>query len=133
MFFDKAYFDENGNPSEVDVICNKCGKILEIEDINIFQKIYNDYCIVKESEKIICSSCSNIGMGTIKYKQNYNLEASITNKGNSNLNIPKCITCGSTNVQKISSGKKVLGGIAFGLFSSDVRNTMCCNNCGCKW
>lgn len=46
---------------------------------------------------------------------------------------PTCPTCQSTNVQKISVGSKAVGGFFFGLFSSDVRNTMKCNNCGYKW
>jgi hypothetical protein len=49
------------------------------------------------------------------------------------LNKPKCPTCGSLKVEKISTGKKVFGGAMFGLFSSDVRNTMHCKNCGYKW
>lgn len=49
------------------------------------------------------------------------------------LNKPKCPTCGSLNVEKISTGKKVFGVAMFGLFSSDVRNTMHCKNCGYKW
>lgn len=48
-------------------------------------------------------------------------------------NIPKCPTCGSTNIEKISLTKKAFGGAMFGLFSSDVRNTMKCKNCGTKW
>lgn len=48
-------------------------------------------------------------------------------------NIPKCPTCGSTNVEKISLTKKAFGGAMFGLFSSDIRNTMHCKHCGCKW
>lgn len=48
-------------------------------------------------------------------------------------NTPKCPTCGSLQVEKISTGKKVVGGALFGLFSSDVRNTMYCKSCGCKW
>lgn len=47
--------------------------------------------------------------------------------------VRKCPTCGSTKVEKISLGEKVLGGAVFGLFSSDVRNTMHCKNCGYKW
>lgn len=50
-----------------------------------------------------------------------------------NQNIPKCPTCGSTRVEKISLGKKVVGGAMFGLFSSNVRKTMHCKNCGHKW
>ena len=47
--------------------------------------------------------------------------------------VSKCPTCGSFNVEKISKGKKIFGGAIFGLFSSDVRNTMHCKNCGAKW
>ena len=49
------------------------------------------------------------------------------------LNKPKCPTCGSHNVEKISFTQKAAGGIMFGLFSSDIRNTMHCKNCGYKW
>lgn len=48
-------------------------------------------------------------------------------------NIPKCPTCGSSNIEKISLGKKAVRGALFGLFSSDVRKTMLCKNCGAKW
>lgn len=48
-------------------------------------------------------------------------------------NIPKCPTCGSTNIEKISSGKKMSGAFLFGIFSSDIRNTMHCKDCGAKW
>lgn len=48
-------------------------------------------------------------------------------------NQPKCPTCGSTNIEKISVGKKIGGSFLFGIFSSDVRNTMHCKDCGAKW
>lgn len=48
-------------------------------------------------------------------------------------NQPKCPTCGSTNVEKISVGQKIGGSFLFGVFSSNVRNTMHCKNCGSKW
>lgn len=46
---------------------------------------------------------------------------------------PKCPTCGSTNIEKISFGKKAVGGALFGIFSSNVRKSMHCKNCGYKW
>ena len=52
---------------------------------------------------------------------------------NEQANVPKCPTCGSINVEKISITKKAFGGALFGLFSSDIRNTMHCKHCGCKW
>ncbi len=48
-------------------------------------------------------------------------------------NTPKCPICGLTNIEKIPMSKKAFGGMMFGLFSSDVKNTMCCKNCGYKW
>lgn len=48
-------------------------------------------------------------------------------------NTPKCPTCGSTDIEKISTTSKVVGGALFGLFSSNVRKTMHCKNCGYKW
>lgn len=46
---------------------------------------------------------------------------------------PKCPTCGSPDIEKISLSSKVVGGALFGLFSSNVRKTMHCRNCGYKW
>lgn len=46
---------------------------------------------------------------------------------------PKCPTCGSTNIQKISGTKRWLSTGLFGIASSDVGKTMVCKNCGYKW
>lgn len=48
-------------------------------------------------------------------------------------NIPKCPTCGSTNICKISTGKKALGFATVGIFSSNFGKTMECKQCGYKW
>lgn len=48
-------------------------------------------------------------------------------------NVPKCPTCGSTNVEKISTTQKALGFALVGLFSSNLGKTMHCKNCGYKW
>ena len=48
-------------------------------------------------------------------------------------NIPKCPTCKSTKVRKISGTKRWLGTGLFGLASSDIGKTMQCDNCGYKW
>lgn len=48
-------------------------------------------------------------------------------------NIPKCPTCQSTNIKKISTASKVVGGAFFGLFSKNVRSQFECVNCGYKW
>lgn len=51
----------------------------------------------------------------------------------SNKNKPHCPTCNSTNIRKIPTGKKISGGLMFGLFSNNVRKTYECLNCKYKW
>ena len=48
-------------------------------------------------------------------------------------NIPKCPTCGSTNIHKISTTRKVAGAIGFGLLSRTAKSQFECKNCGYKW
>ena len=48
-------------------------------------------------------------------------------------NTPKCPTCGSTNIKKISGAKRWLTTGVFGLASSNVGKTMECNSCGYKF
>lgn len=48
-------------------------------------------------------------------------------------NIPKCPTCGSTNIKPISTTKKAIGFATFGVFSNNFGKTMECKNCGYKW
>ena len=49
------------------------------------------------------------------------------------LNKPKCPTCNSTNITKISGTKRFVTTGLFGLASSNVGKTMECKNCGYKW
>lgn len=54
-------------------------------------------------------------------------------KSVSNPNQPKCPTCGSTNIEKISTTSRVTHGLMFGLFSKTARSQFKCKNCGNKW
>lgn len=48
-------------------------------------------------------------------------------------NTPKCPTCQSTDVQKLSTMSKVLGVGLLGFASKTVGKTYKCNNCGYYW
>lgn len=49
-------------------------------------------------------------------------------------NKPKCPTCGSTDLSKISGMKKAAKVGFFGIFGAgDLGKTWKCNNCGSKW
>lgn len=46
---------------------------------------------------------------------------------------PKCPTCGSTNIKKISTASKIVGASLLGLLSKTANSQFKCNNCGYKW
>lgn len=48
-------------------------------------------------------------------------------------NIPKCPTCGSTKIKKVSATSKAVSVGLFGLFSQKVKKTWHCNSCGYEW
>lgn len=56
-------------------------------------------------------------------------------QGTSTVHIPKCPTCGSTDLTKITTGTKVAKTVAFGVIGaiSDAGKTWKCNNCGGKF
>ena len=90
--------------------------------------IYNDYdqyCL-KCNYKLQFIQNSEI----VDYSPNSNL---IDKPQSQQANTPKCPTCGSTNICKISTGKKALGFITVGIFSSNFGKTMECKQCGYKW
>ena len=49
------------------------------------------------------------------------------------LNKPKCPTCNSTNLKKISTTSKVVNTAVFGLFGTKRFKQFHCNNCGYEW
>lgn len=48
-------------------------------------------------------------------------------------NIPKCPTCGSTNVRKMGGVERGASIAAFGIFSKKINKTFKCGNCGYTW
>jgi hypothetical protein len=48
-------------------------------------------------------------------------------------NVPKCPTCGSTNISKIGTLNRIASVGFFGLASSKIGKTQKCNNCGYTW
>ena len=50
-----------------------------------------------------------------------------------NANLILCPNCRSSNVQKISAGRKLAGAIGFGLFSKTATSQYECKKCKYKW
>lgn len=122
----KAYWGASVKP------CENCGKLFTelnltvLEFKNIFMR-YKNIDLFYEMDKLKKENPIDF---QIKYNE---LENSYSSKPSSKSNTPKCPTCGSTNIKKISGGKRWLTTGIFGLASSDVGKNMQCNSCGAKW
>ena len=46
---------------------------------------------------------------------------------------PKCPTCGSTNIRKISTGERMVSVGILGLFSKKINKSFKCGSCGYTW
>lgn len=87
--------------------CPKC---------NHFYNGYNDF---------YCPKCNYRLIPVSKEEEYY--------KPQPNPNQPKCPTCQSTNIKKISDMSKLTHGLAFGLLSKTARSQFECKSCGYKW
>ena len=47
--------------------------------------------------------------------------------------IPKCPTCGSTNIRKMGGIERGTSIATFGIFSKKINKTFKCSNCGYTW
>lgn len=95
------------NECEVELVYEEKDRIIELSEID---KKYYDY----KSRVYMDEECS---------------QREIKDE----VNVPKCPTCGSTNIEKISSFDKAAGAVMFGLFSKTARSQFKCKNCGYKW
>lgn len=140
--------------SRIVVKCDKCGIIGlcndtdqlihkvnncngKLEKINISENDFDLLCDISSDKNFLQAMIDLKEKDIIEYNLKMSqfksqLEQQKSSKPQNN-NQPKCPTCGSTNIEKISVTKKVVGGAMFGIFSSDVRNSMHCKNCGAKW
>lgn len=47
--------------------------------------------------------------------------------------VPKCPTCGSTNIRKMGGVERGASIATFGIFSKKINKTFKCSNCGYTW
>lgn len=125
--------------------CGSKSGLIKQKDIN--EKLLKEKCFCVRCSRLRkyvghCQECGsrmvrpenqqqNFMRNNVIYKQPRRTDQNETQSIQAN--IPKCPTCGSTNVSKISAGKKAVGFATVGLFSSNFGKTMECKNCGYKW
>ena len=72
-------------------------------------------------------------LGMEENRSNFQKEVERQEKLQRGQNIPKCPTCGSTNVKHISTLNRAVSIGVFGLFSSKIGKNYECQNCKMKW
>ena len=95
----------------------------ELSDITRSASFYDSMIKLKQDNPI------EFQLKMAQFKNQVQQQKSVTSSSNK----PKCPTCGSTNIKKISETKRWLSTGLFGLASSNIGKSMCCQNCGYKW
>ena len=88
-----------------------------------------------------CQKCDILLMRLSEYERlgmeanraNFQKEVKTQEQTSTQSNTPKCPTCGSTNIEKISTTSKAAGFVAVGVFSKNFSKTFHCRNCGYRW
>ncbi len=109
----------------------------------IYEKYYNDWVeeeyTVNEQTTPESSSNYKSSSSSSSYSSPYSSSSSYSSSQSKQSSqsqqqcVPKCPTCGSTNVAPISTGKKMLGLLTLGLASKGIGKSYCCKNCGYYW
>lgn len=131
MYFSKSFFGENNVPVEVEIICDKCGKTINLDDMSTFVSVQSEYCV---SRKSITCECGNVATpGIIEYKKNISLKQATIKCNNYQSNTPKCPTCGSTNIKLITATERATSILGLGIFSKKINKSYKCLNCKYTW
>lgn len=122
MYLDKVYYNEKGKPSEIDIICDKCGTTIEITDMEVFSYLTSDICFLKNDKEITCV-CGNIhNTEIITFRHLQELKECIVNKTDNQDTQVKCPKCGSTNIQIVPRKWSLLTG-----FLTNKTDRVCVN------
>lgn len=112
-------------------ICTKCGTYTTFT--SPVAKV-GDYALINHRHKRACNSCGNELRNYIFSKRPKDWIDPRKNTLKDYSNLPKCPTCGSIKIHKISMTNKVTSAIAFGIFAAGhVSKTWKCDICGSKF
>lgn len=153
-YFNKEKFIESQNPSYFHYcpvcgtnynnskinICGQCGNHIELTKSTHDREYYRDRSIAlygdyKHWHAILIEEevSKNPLFDITKTEQNSPPAVVPIKPCSPEPNVPKCPTCGSTNIKRISSLSRATHGFAFGLLSKTARSQFECKNCRYKW
>lgn len=114
--------------------CFQCGSPLidtcfNFDECVIISHISTDTSFIKAMDQLKQDNPIEFQLKMAQFKNQVQQQKSVASSSNK----PKCPTCGSTNIKKISGTKRWLSTGLFGLASSNIGKSMYCQNCGYKW
>ncbi len=112
----------NGTPCDLSIILNIINKESDGLIIRKIRDIYN--MTPRDANKLY-----NMIIETGKIPENFTCETIQPSHSNK----PKCPTCNSTNISKVSTMSKAGSVAMWGLLSQKVKKTFHCNNCKYEW
>lgn len=111
-------------------ICEICGE--ELIDLSMLSIDYDILTNISNDLRFIESMIELSERDPIEYQLKMT-QFKTNARSRQESDIPKCPTCSSTKVKRISGTAKAAGAVAFGLFSKTARSQFKCENCGYKW
>lgn len=126
---DMRVFVKNLNLPTADLNSNKLGTIASTSDSPSDEALREKYVYNNEH----FSKKAYNDMLEYDRKECKRLQEYWDTAGRSEQPKPKCPTCGSTNLRKVSVGAKAVSVGMFGIFSQKVKKTWHCNSCGYEW
>lgn len=126
---DMRVFVKNLNLPTADLNSNKLGTIASTSDSPSDEALREKYVYNNEH----FSKKAYNDMLEYDRKECKRLQEYWDTAGRSEQPKPKCPTCGSTDLHKVSVGAKAMSVGLFGIFSQKVKKTWHCNSCGYEW
>lgn len=130
-FYDIDDEDNNDDLRDVWCQCTSCRKVNTIS-YNKFDIITPEYLRLKKDLNLTCRGCGKPFTNIMVPKRPDGWrELNMWEKDYEN--IPKCPTCSSTKIRKISVTSKVASAAMWGIFSRKVYKQWHCDTCGSEW
>lgn len=122
-------------------ICPYCNNSIEdtgidYKEYEIISKISNDNAFLEAMIDLKQKDIIEYELKMSQFRNQVEQQKSIQNQQvqvKQESNVPKCPTCGSTKIKKISGTKKAASIIGFGILSNNIGKTYECLNCKYKW
>ena len=100
------------------------------------RKLVKEYNMKLEDAVTLCDIIQNTKNVPKEYKpceRELYISKLNENSPKKEINVPKCPTCGSTNIQKISGLERGASVMGIGIFSKKINKSFKCKSCGYTW